>query len=375
LAILLEKSWIGPLELNNRAIRSATWEGAADPCGFVTDRTVEIYDRLARGGIGLIVSGFQYVKANGIAMPHQIGNYCDSQVESLTRITETVDLHGTKILAQLVHCGAKADPGLFPEDGDLWGASAIPDPFTGRTPREMTTGEITDLVESYASAAKRAQRAGFDGVQLHAAHGYGINQFFSPSSNRRGDRYGGSIGNRFRLLGEIVEAIRSETGGDFPLFVKLSGNDFYEDGLTPDDSRQIGIRLADTGVVCIEVSGGSKASVNGMFPSRTGILREEDEAYLAGLAGYFKGSVRIPVATVGGIRSPGVVEKILNNGYADYVSLSRPFIREPHLIKRWESGDLARATCISCNGCYETGLKGLGISCKVENRLREDQEG
>jgi 2,4-dienoyl-CoA reductase-like NADH-dependent reductase (Old Yellow Enzyme family) len=373
LAVLFEKNWIGPLEFQNRSIRSATWEGAADPAGFVTDRVVEIYDRLATGGIGLIVSGFQYVKTNGIAMPHQIGNYCDSQVDGLARITETVHLHGTKILAQLVHCGAKADPGLFPDEGKLWGPSAIPDPFTGRTPGEMTTGEITDLIESYASAAKRAQKAGFDGIQLHAAHGYGINQFLSPSSNRRGDRYGGSIGNRFRLIGEIVEASRGETGDDFPLFVKLSGNDFLEDGLTPDDSRRIAMRLAETGVVCIEVSGGSKASANGMIPSRTGILREEDEAYLAGLAGYLKGSVRIPVVTVGGIRSPAVVDKILNNGYADYVSMSRPFIREPNLIKRWETGDLARATCISCNGCYESGLKGLGISCKVEKRLREDQ--
>jgi 2,4-dienoyl-CoA reductase-like NADH-dependent reductase (Old Yellow Enzyme family) len=372
LAILFEKSWIGPLELRNRAIRSATWEGAADPRGFVTDRIVEIYDRLASGGSGLIVSGFQYVKANGIAMPHQIGNYCDNQMDGLSRITETVHLHGARILAQLVHCGAKADPGLFPYEGELWGASAVPDPFTGRSPREMTTGEITDLVESYASAAKRSMKAGFDGVQLHAAHGYGINQFLSPSSNRRGDRYGGSIGNRYRFLGEVVEAIQGETGGDFPLFVKHSGNDFFEDGLPPDESRQIGMRLADTGIDCIEVSGGSKASGNGLVPSRTGILREEDEAYLAGLACYFKGSVRIPVATVGGIRSPAVVEKILNNGYADYVSLSRPFIREPHLIKRWESGDLARATCISCNGCYETGLQGLEISCKFENRIREN---
>ena len=373
MATLFEKTSIISLELKNRAVRSATWEGAGDRRGFVTDRVVEIYDSLAAGGIGLIVTGFQYVLPNGVAIPYQIGNYCDGQLPGLLRLTETVHSHGAKILAQLVHCGAKADSGLFPEEGDIWGPSPVPDPFTGNTPKEMSCRDITTLIEAYAAAAYRARRAGFDGIQLHGAHGYGINQFLSAASNRRSDGYGGNIGNRYRFLGELLEAITGEVGRDFPLFIKLSGNDFYEGGLTPEEALRVGRRLSEDGIDCIEVSAGSKASANGMIPSRTNIHREEDEAYLAGLSGYFKEAIRVPIVTVGGIRSPGVVEKILSHGYADYVSFCRPLIREPDLIRRWESGDLGKSTCVSCNGCYETGLQGLGISCKVENRLLKDQ--
>ena len=375
MASLFEKTSIKSLDLLNRAIRSATWEGAADRSGFVTDRIIEIYDSLAAGGIGLIVSGFQYVLSNGVAISHQLGNYSESQLDGLSRLTETVHSHSAMILSQLVHCGAKADSDLFPEGGEIWGPSALPDPFTGRTPREISCAEITDLVEAYASAASRARKAGFDGIQLHGAHGYGINQFLSGATNLRSDRYGGNFGNRYRFLGEVMEAIRGEVGGDYPLFIKLSGNDFYEGGLTTEESRRIGQRLAEDGIDCIEVSAGSKASANGMIPSRTGIHQEEDEAYLAGLSAYFKEAIRVPIVTVGGIRSPRVVERILSNGLADYVAFSRPFIREPHLIRRWKNGDLRKSSCVSCNGCYESGLKGLGISCKAENSLREKQDG
>ena len=367
---LFEKTVIKSLAIGNRAVRSATWEGAADSRGYVTDRVVEIYDDLAAGGIGLIVTGFQYVMANGVAISSQIGNYSDAQLPGLKRLAETAHTHGASIMAQLVHGGSKANSDLFPEEGDIWAPSSVPDPLTGTTPREMTCREITSLIEAYAAAASRAQRAGFDGIQLHGAHGYGINQFLSGASNRRSDKYGGDIGNRYRFLGEVLEAVKSAVGRDYPIFIKLSGNDFYEGGLSPEESVRVGRRLAEDGMDCIEVSAGSKASANGMIPSRTNIHREEAEAYLSGLSGYFREMVHIPVITVGGIRSPEVVEKILSQRLADYVAFSRPFIREPDMIKRWKSGDLQKSTCVSCNGCYETGLKGLGISCKVENRLR-----
>jgi 2,4-dienoyl-CoA reductase-like NADH-dependent reductase (Old Yellow Enzyme family) len=369
MAALFEKTVIKSLEISNRSVRSATWEGAADSQGSVTDRVVAIYDNLAAGDIGLIVSGFQYVMTNGIAISSQVGNYSEAQLPGLTRLAATAHSHGAKIIAQLVHGGSKADPGLFPEEGDIWAPCSVPDPWTGKTPREMTCGEITTMVEAYAGAASRAQRAGFDGIQLHGAHGYGINQFLSGASNRRTDRYGGEIGNRYRFLGELLEAVKGTVGRDYPIFIKLSGNDFYEGGLAPEESLRVGQRLAEDGADCIEVSAGSKASANGMVPSRMNIHREEDEAYLSGLSGYFRGAIRIPVITVGGIRSPGVIEKILSQGLADYVALSRPFIREPELIKRWRSGDLRKSACVSCNGCYETGLQGFGISCKLEKRF------
>jgi 2,4-dienoyl-CoA reductase-like NADH-dependent reductase (Old Yellow Enzyme family) len=332
---------------------------------------VELYVNLADGGVGLIISGFQYVLPNGVGIAHQIGNYSDDSVIGLTRLAEAACVRGVRVMAQLVHTGSKANPELFPEEGDVWGPSAVPDPLTGNNPKEMTQQEIARLVEAYAAAASRAKRAGFAGIQLHGAHGYGINQFLSAASNRRSDKYGGSISRRYRFLGEVLECLRGAVGKDYPLFIKLSGNDFFAGGLVPEESIYFGRRLTEDGIDCIEVSAGSKASADGMIPSRTNVHRVSDEAYLARLAGCFKEALRVPIITVGGIRSPEVVAKILAEDVADYVAFCRPLIREPHLISRWQHGDLEKSKCISCNGCYETGLTGLGISCKMERRLRK----
>jgi len=371
---LFEKTSIKSLDLENRSVRSATWSGVADRKGYVTDLAIDFYSNLAAGGLGLIITGFQYVMPNGIAMLHQLGNYSEDLLPGLKRLVETIHSRGGKAMAQLVHTGTKADPELFPEEGELWGPSALPDPWTGRTPKEMTQQDITQAVEAYAAAASRAQRAGFDGVQIHAAHGYGINQFLSGAANRRSDKYGGGIARRYHLLGEVLEAVRGSVGKDYPVFIKLNAHDYFEGGLVPEESLYVARRLADDGIDAIEVSGGSRASTNGMIASRLNIRREEDEAYLVELAGRIKEAVRVPIITVGGIRSPAVISRILSEGLADYVALCRPLIREPHLINRWKSGDLERAKCISCNGCYETGLQGLGISCKVERKLKEKAE-
>ena len=363
---LFETSAIKSLELKNRAVRSATWEGAGDHKGHVTDRVVELYENLADGGVGLIITGFQYVLPNGVGIAHQVGNYSDDLIAGLSRLAEAVRSRGSLVMAQLVHTGSKAIPALFPEEGEIWGPSAVPDPLTGNIPMEMTQQEIFRLVEAYAAAASRAQRAGFAGIQLHGAHGYGINQFLSAAWNQRSDKYGGSISGRYRFLGEVLEGVRGAVGKDYPVFIKLSGDDFSPGGLLPEESLDIGRRLVEDGIDCIEVSGGSKASAGGMIPSRVNVRREEDEAYLARLAGCFRGKLPVPIITVGGIRSPAVVAKVLGEGLADYTAFCRPLIREPHLIRRWQSGDLEKSKCVSCNGCYETGLAGLGISCKME---------
>jgi 2,4-dienoyl-CoA reductase-like NADH-dependent reductase (Old Yellow Enzyme family) len=372
---LFEKTAIKTLELSNRSVRSATWSGVADRKGAVTNGAIEFYGNLADGGVGLIITGGQYVMPNAVAMPYQKGNYSDDLLDGLTRLTDTIHSRGGKVVAQLAHGGAKANPEFFCEEGEIWGPSAIPDPVTGRVPKEMTAQEITQVIEAYAAAASRSKRAGFDGVQLHAAHGYGINQFLSSASNDRSDGYGGSLAKRYRFLGEVLEAVRGSVGMDYPVFIKLSGHDYFEGGLVPEESLYVARRLEEDGIDCIEVSAGSRASADGMIPFRENISREEDEAYLAELAGRFSDAVDIPIIAVGGIRSPEVISGILNEGLADYVALSRPLIREPHLINRWENGDLGKATCVSCNGCFETGLQGLGISCKVERILREKRDG
>ncbi len=371
---LFDKTAIKSLELENRSVRSATWSGVGDAKGYLTDRALELYADLARGGVGLIITGFQYVLPNGIGIVHQVGNYDDSQIEGLSRMASVIHAENGKVVAQLVHTGTKANPNLFPEPGSIWGPSPVTDPLSGNTAKEMSTAEITQVIEAYAAAASRSKTAGFDGIQLHGAHGYGINQFLSGFFNRRGDGYGGDIKNRYRFLGEIMEAVRGEVGSDFPVLIKLSGHDYCEGGLVPEESLHVARRLADDGIDAIEISGGSRASGEDFMPSRKKILKEEEEAYLLDLAAMVKQAVGVQVITVGGIRSPSVISNVLSDGKADYVAMCRPFIREPHLINRWKSGDLTKATCISCNGCFEAAAEGNGVYCMVEKKLKEKRE-
>ena len=371
---LFEITSIKSLVLKNRSIRSATWSGVGDDRGYVTDTAIDLYGNLADGGVGLIITGFQDVMPNAIAMRYQVGNYSEDQLEGLTRWAAAIHARGAKVMAQLVHTGSKANPSLFFQEGEVWGPSPLPDPLTGTVPKEMTPSEIHQVIEAFAAAASRAKRAGFDGIQLHGAHGYGINQFLSGAMNHRSDGYGGGVGNRYRFLAEVMEAVRGAVGSDYPVFIKLSGHDYLDGGLTLEESLYVARRLAEDGIDCIEVSAGSRASANGMVPSRTKIRREEDEAYLAELAGRFKETVGLPIITVGGLRSPHVVARILSEGLADYAAFCRPLIREPGLINRWKSGDPAKATCISCNGCFDTAAEGSGVTCKVERQLREKRQ-
>jgi 2,4-dienoyl-CoA reductase-like NADH-dependent reductase (Old Yellow Enzyme family) len=371
---LFEKTWIGSLELSNRAVRSSTWSGVGDPKGYVTDRALEFYGELAKGDIGLILTGYQYVMTNGQGLPYMLGNYDDTQAEGLKKLVDAVHGGGGKIAAQLVHCLARANSKLFFREGDeLWGASAIAYSAEDKVPKEMTREDIARLVEAHAAAASRTRRSGFDGIQLHGAHGFGINQFLSPRWNRRGDMYGGSLPNRYRLVGEILEAIRGEVGKDFPVMFKLSAQDFVGDGLELPESAEIARRLADDGIDAIQVSACCSISNEDKHCAKGLIVKEKDEAYLADFTQYIKERVNVPVIIVGGIRSAPVIDRILRERQADYISMARPFIREPLLIKRWRGGDTAGAKCISCNRCFETGMKGLGISCYWERMIEEER--
>lgn len=370
---LFEKTWINSIELGNRAIRSATWTGTCDAKGFVTDMTIDFYNRLAQGGMGLIISGYQYILPNAIQLPYMLGNYDDSQVPGLKKLAETVHAAGTKIVGQIVHTGFRANPKLFPQEGAIWAPSEVSDPAVKDQIKVVTKSEILDMVQAYANAARRLKEAGFDGVQLHGAHGYGINQFLSPYWNQRSDNYGGSLANRYRFLAETLEAVRGATSKDMTVMIKLNACDFLENGLELEETLQIAVRLADDGIDAIEVSGGSASSAKNKGPARTKILEEQDEAYFSEMADAFKNRIKVPIIAVGGFRSLKKIDEVLNVNNADYIAMSRPFIREPGLVKRWFEGDLSKATCISCNGCFETGLKGLGISCKMDREEKGDK--
>jgi len=236
--------------------------------------------------------------------------------------------------------------------------------------KEMSTADIQGVVKAYGAAARRAQTSGFDGVQIHAAHGYLLSQFLSPAFNQRKDEYGGGIRNRARALLEVLRETRQAVGTDYPVLVKINCQDFIENGLQPQDSLQAAQMLVENGIDAIELSGGMLIGGK-LSPSRMGIKSEEKEAYFQNEARAFKENIHVPLILVGGNRSFQVADQMINEGVADYISLCRPLIREPGLINRWKSGDLSKAACLSDNMCFKPAMEGKGIYCLTEERENE----
>jgi 2,4-dienoyl-CoA reductase-like NADH-dependent reductase (Old Yellow Enzyme family) len=364
MAKLFEPARINNLTLENRFVRSATWEGLAQKDGGVTPVLLDRMVALARGGVGLIISGYAFIRKDGQSGPWQLGADRDDLLPGLAGLAAAVHENNGRIILQLAHGGFFAMAKLI---GEAPLAPSIIPGMTKSPRRELTIQNIQDLVDSFAEGARRAKAAGFDGVQIHAAHGYLLSQFLSPAFNRRTDGYGGSIENRTRFLVEALRAIRTVVGTDYPVLVKMNARDFIEDGLTLEDSLTAASLLVREGIDAIELSGGF---LNGgrMNPSRMGIDAEEKEAYFATEARAFKEKISVPLVLVGGTRSPGVAERLVSGGTADFVSLSRPLIREPGLINRWKSGDITKSACISCNRCFGPGVTGQGVYCVDEKR-------
>jgi 2,4-dienoyl-CoA reductase-like NADH-dependent reductase (Old Yellow Enzyme family) len=341
-----------PIEINemvvlNRFVRSATNDRHADVSGRINDQFIAVYESLAAGGIGLIITGHAYVTWNGKASTTMMGVHDDDLVPDLRRLVEAVHQYESKIVMQLNHAGRQTSTSIIGETPVA--PSAVYNKLYEETSRALTEDEIEELIEAYASAAMRAFSAGFDGVQIHAAHGYLASQFISPYTNRREDAWGGSLENRMRFPLEILKRIRKAVGDEYPVLIKLNSEDFLEGGLTIEEGAQIARALSRDGIDAIEISGGMMES--GSHIAKPGIKDEEDEAYYLTNAIKFRKVIDVPLILVGGLRSYGLMEQLVEAGEADMVSLSRPFIREPDLVNRWKQGDTRKADCISCNGC------------------------
>jgi 2,4-dienoyl-CoA reductase-like NADH-dependent reductase (Old Yellow Enzyme family) len=349
---------IGSLKIKNRIVRSATWLGLADTEGRVTDRLFERIVELAKGEVGHIISGLTGVAPEGRGLD-MAGLYGDGQVASHARMVEAVHDAGSRISVQIAHVGAQAREGLL---GDLEavGPSAVENPVAKRVPRELALDEVKRIVEQFGDAAGRAKDAGYDAVQIHGAHGYLVDQFMSPRFNRREDEYG----DPQRFVMEVYEAVRANSGSA-PVHIKLNIDDHLEGSTVPEISMPIAEALSKAGIDAIEVSSGTMASKK-LSPSRTRIREFEDEGYFLEIARKVKEVVDCPVIAVGGFRSPEVINQTLAAGDIDFVALSRPLIREPGLIKRWQGGDLKKSKCISCNRCFHTTDLGEGIQCYKE---------
>jgi len=356
-----EKSTINGLSLANRFIFSATWDGNADDNGFCTRRNIDMLVERARGGVGLIITGMAYVQADGRAAPWQLAVHDDECVPGLAEMIQAVHTTQAKVILQLAHGGCYAPTALT---GQEVAGPSVNDSDLFPKCREMTLLEIQKISESFGKAAGRAKKAGFDGVQLHAAHGYLLSEFLSPFFNKRTDNYGGSIENRARILLEALQAVRDEVGEEYPVFVKINSEDFVEGGLTVEEMLEVCVMLERAGIDAIEMSGGTIFASGAYSSCRMGALdAPEKEVYYKDAAARYKKKISVPLLLVGGIRSPEVSEKLVIEGLTDHVSLCRPLIREPNLIKRWKDGDTAPAACIYCNGCFGPGLKGEGVHC------------
>jgi 2,4-dienoyl-CoA reductase-like NADH-dependent reductase (Old Yellow Enzyme family) len=339
---------------------------AADD-GACTPKLIDLMAELAKGGIGLIISSHAYVSPEGQAGPWQLGVYSDDLVPGLEAMAKSVHENGGKIVMQLAHAGFFANAKLT---GQTPLAPSNVEGFAKTPRKEMTVEDIREIVKSYGFAAKRAQNAGFDGVQIHAAHGYLLSQFLSPAFNRRNDAYGGNIRHRARAVVEVLQQIRQSVGQKYPVLIKMNCRDFIENGLVLEDSLEVGRMLVSEGIDAIELSGG--VLVGGkLSPSRMGIKSEEKEAYFQDDARAFKEKLHVPLILVGGNRSFQVAERLIDEGIADYISICRPLIREPDLINRWRAGDLSKAACVSDNMCFRPAQKGEGIYCLTEKRERK----
>ncbi len=349
---------IGSLELKNRWVRSATWDATADSHGAVTDDSVALYRELGQGGIGLIVSGYAFVSPLGQAVFGQYGVHTDDMIPGWRRLVRAAQEGGAKIALQIVHAGINSDY-LRRQGLTVLALSRMPG--MNRPHQEMTDEDIEAIIADFAAAAVRGREAGFDAIQLHGAHGYLMSQFLSPLFNHRTDRWGDTAENRRRSHLKVTQKVRQALGADFPLLIKLGIQDDREGGLTFEEGLETAQQMVAEGIHAIEIITGIGAPVPVMKED------EPERAYFRERAASAKRGLSVPVILVGGIRSLEMAQDIVDSGDADLIAMSRPLIRDPGLIARWQRGETEPARCISCNKCLAIVGAGNPLRCSQEH--------
>ncbi|MBI4301012.1 MAG: NADH:flavin oxidoreductase [Chloroflexi bacterium] len=356
------------LELRNRFMRSATYDGTADDEGKVTEASEVLYRDLAEGGVGLIVTGHAFISIQGRASFGQYGVYDDEMIPGLHHLAEIVHAAGAKIALQITHAGINSRYHASRHTIAL-APSLVEGTQTAH--RAMVEEEVEGIITDFGAAAARAKEAGFDAIQLHGAHGYLMSQFLSPLYNHRTDRWGGSTEKQRQFHLDVIKAVRSRVGNDYPLFMKFGVMDDRDGGVSLEEGVEAAHHIVAAGLDALEISAGvgggsSRAS------KTDGENAEPEVPYFRERAASVKRSVSVPVMVVGGIRSIGMAQNIIDAAEADMVSLCRPLIREPALIRRWESGDFGPARCISCSRCFGVIEREGGLGCYQE-RYSEKQ--
>ncbi|MCM3575901.1 NAD(P)/FAD-dependent oxidoreductase [Mesobacillus subterraneus] len=358
---------IGSVTLKNRVVMPAMGTGLASSDGELTEQQIRYYEERAKGGTGLIITEFTTVDFElGRAAANQLRFDDDLFIPGFRRLADAVHTYGARVFVQLHHAGRESS-------SYLTGGKQIvaPSPVTceaiGEEPRELSTSEVKDIIGKFVEGAARCQAAGIDGVELHGAHGYLINQFLSPNTNLRKDEYGGSFEKRMRFVEEIIQGIKQQCGADYPVTVRLSVDEFEEGGMDLSLSRKVSRYLEKIGVDGIHASSGNYNTMEKVIESPL-----FEEGWRVYLAEEIKKEVNIPVFAVGNIRDPQFVESILAAGRADFVAIGRGHIADPDWVRKVADGrEKEIRMCISCLHCVYT--KGH-IECSVNVRAGREIE-
>lgn len=361
---LFQPLQVGTITLKNRLVMTPMSSKLVDESHRATERTAAYYAARAAGGFGLVETGYLSVMENSLSGPGQGALYDDSFVPGATRVAEAVHAAApdAKIFAQLVHTGNLADRSQF--EGMAVGASSMPAATIDEPVHELATGEVWDVVAAFADAAERAQRAGFDGVEVHAAHGYLINQFLSARTNKRVDEFGGSVVERTRLACEVIRAIKERCGAGYPVSIRFNATDDIEGGNVLSDYVAQARMFEAAGADLLNVSFGTAESGTVINSNYT------KPGFNAPNARAIREAVGVPVCVVGRVNDPAVAERIVATGDADLVGLGRQSLADPEFPNKVREGCLAELIC--CTGCMQRcigmptcGPEDTGVSCML----------
>lgn len=363
---------IGNMTLKNRIVMSPMATNFGTETGDITDQQIAYYVERAKGGVGLIISESNYVSEEGSGARNRAGMVSDDVIEQHKKLVDSVHQYGAKICAQLHHAGAVASTeaiGQTPVSCSAVNYFSLGEKHIGLIPRELTVEEITRLVDCYAQAARRVVTCGYDAVLIHSAHGYLLNEFLSPHTNKRRDQYGGSEKNRMRFLLEIVQAVRAVVGPDFPIFVRLSSEEHIDGGYDFEFIKRLAVKLEEAGVNEINFSCGNYEELDKIMP-----MPHAPDCCYVDYAARMKQILHITVSTVGRITAPEMAETILKEGKADLVYIGRALVADSKWARKAEEkGNIC--PCIGCNiGCQERLVVGAPIRCSVNGRVGYDNQ-
>ena len=361
---------IGNLELKNRIVMPAMGCSLAESTGEAGARIIKYYADRARGGAGLIITEITRIDdETGVGTPNQLSVTNTHVIGQLHRLAEAVHAYDTKIFVQLHHPGNQTPSRLIGGKQPV-SASDVTCKVIGEQPRPLTTEEVEGMVKKFVTGAVIAQKAGMDGVEIHAAHGYLVSQFLSPHTNKRTDKYGGSFEGRMRFITEIIMGIKAFCGPKFPISVRMNGSDYLEDGITEEDAIAQAKYLEKLGISVLNVSCGT-------YDSGATIIEPNyfAEGWKKNLAANIRKEVSIPVIAVCNIKHPAVAEQLLEEGFADYVGIARGQLADPDWGVKAKAGkDVLIRKCLGCMECFRILNDGLPLGCTLNPVLGREFE-